>query len=164
MSAEFETAKKRAMYLLGGKDYSKKELRDKLLKNYSPETCEAVIEKMSEYGFLDDERYAKKLARKYILVQKYGKTRAKMMMIQKGLGPSLADEALRQYSTDDLITEIVGIIEKKYYDRLFIEGLEGKKELQKVMASLARRGYGFEEIKKAVSIVKSEADFDFYED
>lgn len=153
MSAEFETAKKRAMYLLGGKDYSIKELRDKLLKNYSPEICEAVIEKMCEYGFLDDERYAKKLARKYIQIQKYGKNRAKMMMIQKGLNPSLADEALERYSTDDLVSEIVGIIEKKYYDRLFIDGLEGKKELQKVMASLARRGYGFAEIKKAVYIV-----------
>ena len=155
---ELETAKKRAMYLLGGKDYSKKELMDKLLKNYSRENCEKAVAQMEEYGFLDDERYAKKLARQYIEVRKYGKSRAKMMMIQKGLGSALADEALEQYTSDDMIDEIVSIIEKKYYDRLFEEGLEGRKEMQKVMAALARRGYGYEDIKNAVAIVRDGAE------
>ena len=155
---ELETAKKRAMYLLGGKDYSKKELMDKLLKNYSRENCEKAVAQMEEYGFLDDERYAKKLARQYIEVRKYGKSRAKMMMIQKGLGSALADEALEQYTSDDMIDEIVSIIEKKYYDRLFEEGLEGRKEMQKVMAALARRGYGYEDIKSAVAIVRDGAE------
>lgn len=160
---ELETAKKRAMYLLGGKDYSKKELMDKLLKNYSRENCEKAVAQMEEYGYLDDERYAKKLARQYIEVRKYGKSRAKMMMIQKGLGSALADEALEQYTSDDMIDEIVSIIKKKYYDRLFEEGLEGRKEMQKVMAALARRGYGYEDIKSAVAIVRDGAD-DFFDE
>lgn len=160
---ELETAKKRAMYLLGGKDYSKKELLDKLLRNYSRETCEKAVAQMEEYGYLNDERYAKKLARQYIEVRKYGKSRAKMMMIQKGLGSALADEALEQYTSDDMIDEIVSIIEKKYYDRLFEEGLEGRKEMQKVMAALARRGYGYEDIKSAVAIVRGGAE-DYFEE
>ncbi len=160
---ELETAKKRAMYLLGGKDYSKKELMDKLLKNYSRENCEKAVAQMEEYGYLDDERYAKKLARQYIEVRKYGKSRAKMMMIQKGLGSALADEALEQYTSNDMIDEIVSIIEKKYYDRLFEEGLEGRKEMQKVMAALARRGYGYEDIKSAVAIVRDGAE-DFFDE
>ncbi|MBQ7835074.1 MAG: regulatory protein RecX [Ruminiclostridium sp.] len=160
---ELETAKKRAMYLLGGKDYSKKELMNKLLKNYSMENCEKAVAQMEEYGYLDDERYAKKLARQYIEVRKYGKSRAKMMMIQKGLGSALADEALEQYTSDDMIDEIVSIIEKKYYDRLFEEGLEGRKEMQKVMAALARRGYGYEDIKSAVAIVRDGAE-DFFDE
>ena len=155
---ELETAKKRAMYLLGGKDYSRKELTEKLLKNYSREAAEAAVSQMVEYGYLDDSRYAKKLARQYIEVRRYGKSRAKMMMIQKGLGPQLADEALEQYSAEDLIGEIVTIIEKKYYDRLFLEGLEGRKEMQKVMAALARRGYDYEDIKTAVSAVRDGAE------
>lgn len=160
---ELETAKKRAMYLLGGKDYSKKELMDKLLKNYSRETCESAVAQMEEYGYLDDRRYAARLARQYIEVRKYGKSRAKMMMIQKGLGSALADEALEQYTSDDMIDEIVSIIEKKYYDRLFEEGLEGRKEMQKVMAALARRGYGYEDIKSAVAIVRDGAE-DFFDE
>ena len=160
MANELETAKKRAMYLLGGRDYSRKELLDKLLKNYSRETCEEAVRQMTEYGYLDDRRYADKLARKYVEVRKYGKSRAKMMMIQKGLGPSIADEALSRYSADDMVEEITAIIEKKYMDKLSADGNEGMKEMQKVMAALARRGYGYEDIKKAVSLVKENAEFE----
>ncbi len=153
---ELETAKKRAMYLLGGRDYSEKELLDKLLKNYSRETCLEAVRYVVEYGYVDNERYAKKLARQYIEVRKYGKNRAKMMMIQKGLGAPLADEVLSAYSADDMVAEIIAVIEKKYYDRLFIEGMEGKKEQQKVMAALARRGYGYNDIAEAINAVVSE--------
>ncbi len=160
MSSELETAKKRAMYLLGARDYSRKELFDKLMKNYSRETCEAAVEQMAEYGYLDDRRYADKLARKFVEVRKYGKNRAKMMMIQKGLGSALADEALNRYSADDMVDEITAVIEKKYIDRLTIDGPEGMKEAQKVMAALARRGYGYEDIKKAISRIREIAESD----
>ncbi|MBQ8903294.1 MAG: regulatory protein RecX [Oscillospiraceae bacterium] len=160
MANELETAKKRAMYLLGGRDYSRKELFDKLLKNYSRETCEEAVRQMAEYGYLDDRRYADKLARKYVEVRKYGKSRAKMMMIQKGLGPSIAADALSRYSADDMVEEITAIIEKKYMDKLSVDGAEGMKEMQKVMAALARRGYSYDHIKKAVSLAKENAEFE----
>lgn len=158
--SELETAKKRAMYLLGGRDYSRKELLDKLLKNYDRETCEAAVEQMAEYGYLDDRKYAAKLARKYVAVRRYGKSRAKMMMIQKGLGSALADEALSRYSDDDMIEEITALIEKKYIGRLSSDGAEGMKETQKVMGALARRGYGYEDIKTAISRIRENAEFD----
>ena len=41
-------------------------------------------------------------------------------------------------------------------DRLFIEGLEGKKEVQKVVAALARRGYSYSDIKSALHIIEDE--------
>lgn len=158
---ELETAKKRAMYLLGGKDYSRKELMTKLLKNYSRETCEKAVEQMVEYGFLDDSRYAQKLARHYIEVKKYGKSRAKSLMIQKGLGSSTADEALEQYSAEDLADEIVTIIKKKYMDRIFAEGPDARAEVQKVIAALARRGYRYEQIMSAMKTVR---DMDYSDD
>lgn len=160
MGNELETAKKRAMYLLGARDYSSRELLEKLMKNYSRETCEEAVSQMKEYGYLDDRRYACKLARKFVEVRKYGKNRAKMMMIQKGLSPSLADEALSRYSADDMVEEIRAVIEKKYMDRLSADGTEGMKEMQKVMAALARRGYGYEDIRKAVSLIREDAEFD----
>ncbi len=160
MGNELETAKKRALYLLGGRDYSRKELFEKLLKNYSRETCETAVEQMAQYGYLDDRRYADKLAHKLVKVQKYGKKRAKMMMIQKGLGPQTADEALSRYSSDDMVEEITAVIEKKYMDKLSADGTEGMRETQKVMAALARRGYGYEDIKRAISLVKENAEFE----
>ncbi len=160
MGNELETAKKRAMYLLGARDYSSRELLEKLMKNYSREVCEEAVSQMKEYGYLDDRRYADKLARKFVEVRKYGKNRAKMMMIQKGLSPSLADEALSRYSADDMVEEIRAVIEKKYMDRLSADGTEGMKEMQKVMAALARRGYGYEDIRSAISRIREIAESD----
>ena len=49
----------------------------------------------------------------------------------------------------------MSILRKKYADRLFLPGVEGKKEMQKIIAALARRGYGYDEIKTALRVIES---------
>ena len=153
---ELEIAKSRAMHLLAARDYGRKELYDKLMNNYSEETSIAVTEMMMEYGYIDDERYAKKLAKTYIEIRKYGKKRAALMMREKGLDRDTIDEALADYDSDTITSEIVELLRKKYMDRLFLGGLEGKKEMQKVIAALARRGYSYSDIKTALYILEEE--------
>lgn len=153
---ELEIAKRRAMHLLAARDYGRKELYDKLMNNYSEETSLAVTEMMMEYGYIDDERYAKKLAKTYIEIRKYGKKRAALMMREKGLDRDIIDEALADYDSDTITSEIVELLRKKYMDRLFLVGLEGKKEMQKVIAALARRGYSYSDIKTALYILEEE--------
>ena len=153
---ELEIARRRAMHLLAARDYGKKELYKKLLNNYSEETSLAVTEMMTEYGYIDDERYAKKLAKTYIEIRKYGKKRAALMMREKGLDRDIIDEALAEYDSDAITSEIVELLRKKYMDRLFLGGLEGKKEMQKVIAALARRGYSYSDIKTALYILEEE--------
>lgn len=153
---ELDIAKRRAMHLLSGRDYSRNELIEKLKNNYSEATANAVAELMCEYGYIDDRRYAEKLARQCIKAKRYGKSRAAMYMRQKGLDAQTIEEALEKYSQDDITGEIAELLRKKYADRLFLPGLEGKKEMQKVIAALARRGYGYGDIKAALYIVQSE--------
>lgn len=153
---ELEIAKRRAMHLLAARDYGKKELFHKLMNNYSEKTSLAVIEMMTEYGYINDERYAKKLAKTYIEIRKYGKKRAALMMREKGLDRDTIDEALAEYDSDAITSEIVELLRKKYMDRLFLGGLEGKKEMQKVIAALARRGYSYSDIKTALYILEEE--------
>lgn len=153
---ELEIAKRRAMHLLAARDYGKKELFHKLMNNYSEKTSLAVIEMMTEYGYINDERYAKKLAKTYIEIRKYGKKRAALMMREKGLDRDTIDEALAEYDSDAITSEIVELLRKKYIDRLFLGGLEGKKEMQKVIAALARRGYSYSDIKTALYILQEE--------
>ena len=153
---ELDIAKRRAMYLIGGREYGRNELIAKLKNNYSEETAVKVADLMCEYGYVNDERYAEKLARNYIKVRRYGRSRAAMLMKQKGLERETIDNALAQYTQEDMIAEIADILRKKYADRLFLEGLEGKKEMQKIIAALARRGYGYNDIKSALYIVQDE--------
>ena len=153
---ELEIAKRRAMHLLAARDYGKNELYKKLLNNYSEKTAAAVTKMMWEYGYIDDERYAKKLAKAYIEIRKYGKSRAALMMREKGLDRDTIESALEEYDSEDITSEIVELLKKKYIDRLFLEGLEGKKEMQKVIAALARRGYSYGDIKTALYALEDE--------
>lgn len=153
---ELEIAKRRAMHLLAARDYGKNELYKKLLNNYSEKTAAAVTKMMWEYGYIDDERYARKLAKTYIEIRKYGKSRAALMMREKGLDRDTIESALEEYDSEDITSEIVELLKKKYIDRLFLEGLEGKKEMQKVIAALARRGYSYGDIKTALYALEDE--------
>lgn len=151
INAEYERARKRAMYLLGSRDYSSAALREKLLKNYSEETADRVIEDMTEYGFLDDEEYAGKLAASLVKGKKYGLYRAKTEMRHKGVPETLIEDALSQYEHDDYVEQLKELIRKKYSDKI-----EDREDRQKVIAALARRGFGFSEIKEAVMGVLAE--------
>ena len=149
--AEYERARKRAMYLLGSRPYSTAALREKLLNNYGCETTERVIEDMTRYGFLDDEDYAKRLASSIINGKKYGLRRAKAEMRRKGVPDGLIEQALEEYSAEDMAESLTALVRKKYSDRI-----SDRDERQKVIAALARRGYGFGEIKTAIMAVLEE--------
>lgn len=152
--AEYERARKRAMYLLGSHDYSVKAMREKLLKNYTPETSERVIDDMTRYGFLDDENYGKKLAASLIKGKKYGLYRAKTEMKRKGVPQSIIEDALGEYEADDYLEQLKTMIRKKYLDKIY--DTDGRR---KTVNALVRRGFGFTEIKKAVlEVLKEEAE------
>ena len=63
-ASNFRRAYQRALFLLDYRDYSAKEMTEKLVGTYKNEAlCAAVLEKLKENRFIDDERYAEKLAR-----------------------------------------------------------------------------------------------------
>lgn len=159
LEEEYGRAKKRAMYLLGAHDYSTAALRKKLLNNYCEETADKVIADMKRYGFLDDERYAKKLAAYLIKTKKYGLYQTKAKMRQKGVEPSIIEDALREYEKEDYVEQLVELIRKKYGEK--ITDPEGKR---KTAAALVRRGYGFSEVKEAMNIVLAELSDEFDEE
>lgn len=150
-NAEYERARKRAMYLLGNRPYSTSALREKLLNNYSEETADRVVEDMTRYGFLDDEDYARRLASSIIKGKKYGLHRAKAEMRRKGVPDELTEQALSEYSSEDMTESLTELVRKKYSERIY-----DRSERQKVIAALARRGYGFGEIKSAITAVLEE--------
>ena len=150
-NAEYRRAKKRAMYLLGSRPYSTAALREKLLDSYSEETTDRVVEDMTRYGFLDDEDYAKRLASSIINGKKYGLHRAKAEMRRKGVPDELIEQALSEYSREAVTDNLTELVRKKYSDK--ISDRDGR---QKVIAALARRGYGFSEIKIAITSVLEE--------
>lgn len=145
IGAERRKARERAYYLLGYRDHSKTELYKKLLDSAREEIALEIVTMVEGQGLLDDEAYAGKLARHYLVEKKWGARRAAMEMQRKGLEKDVIADALCECEVDTAAT-ITALIDKKYYYRL-----DDYKERQKVIAALLRLGFSYEDIKHAIS-------------
>ncbi|MEG0692059.1 MAG: regulatory protein RecX [Oscillospiraceae bacterium] len=145
MQAERRKARERAYYLLGYRDHSKKELYDKLLQSARPQIAMDIITMVEEQGLLNDEDYAGKLARYYMLSKKWGAKKAYYEMLKKGIDKEMINIAIEECDVD-YVEQIKAIIDKKYYD--CIDDYKGK---QKLIAALMRLGYAYDDIKTAIS-------------
>lgn len=137
---DFRRAKERALYLLDYRDYSYKELFEKLEKNYCEEICFEVLNRLVELRLINDRKYAENLARQYVEVKKYGKYRARFEMQRKGLDRELIDEILEDYE-EETIERLDALVEKKY-----ARYLVDRKGVQKVKNALVRQGYSYSDI------------------
>ena len=146
----YRRAKQRAIWYLSRGDLAEKELYKKLIKVF-PETASArAVAKIKELGYIDDERYAVRLAENLLKVKKVGFREALMVMTSKGIDRDIAKYALEDAECD-AVAVIKELILKKYKNRL-----GDKKETQKVIAALARRGYEFSDIRSALAELDTE--------
>lgn len=146
--AEERKARERAYYLLSYRDHGQKELYDKLRRNVSDQVAAKTVAKMIEQGFLDDMRYGQKLAEHYLQVKKFPRRRALFEMTRKGIDRVLAEEILADYEIDPT-EQIKQLIEQKHYRTLGMPNGD-----QKVIAALARQGFGYSDIKAVLSALK----------
>ncbi len=137
-----------ALYCLDYRDYSAEELFEKLIKTYKNESlCLEVIKKLAKAGLINDRRYGEKLARRLVELKKYGYYRARREMTAKGIDSGLADELLGVYQ-EQFYGNLLKLTETKFGRRL-ADGAD-KAEVEKVKAALARYGYGFDDINRAI--------------
>ena len=138
-------AKKRALYLLGSRMYCYGELYKKLLPTYGEEASRAAADAMQEYGYIDDEDYARKLAERLIRGKRYGMGKTRWEMQRRGLDRNLIEDVLTEYSEDDIDEEIMHLLQTKYSEKL-----DDPDDRRRTMAALARRGYGWGEVKRCM--------------
>lgn len=150
MQAERRKARERAYYLLGYRDHSKQELFEKLKKSAREEIALSIVLMVEEQGLIDDEAYAGKLARNYRIHKKWGDRKCLFEMQHRGIERSLAIEAISEVNDEiDVNEQIIEILDKKYS-----LCLDEYNEKQKVIAALARRGFGYDQIKEAIATYK----------
>ena len=145
-------AKLRAMNLLQKRDYTEKQLRDKLSEGlYSQELTDEAIEYVKSFKYLDDERFA----RDYITYHMSMRSRNRIIqdLVQKGISKDILmpildeiyEEAGSQSGEDVELEQIQKLLIKKHYDN----DMEYK-DKQKIMAFLMRRGYSMDKIRRAM--------------
>lgn len=137
------SAKERAVRIISAADVSKADLLRRLTeKGETPENAEDAVAWLTEMKLLDDSRVASQLVSRGVS-RGYGKNRIKQMLYEKKIPKELWDEALAQVpEMDDEI------------DRFLQQKLKGtdpdKKELDRVIAALVRRGHSWSDIQSAL--------------
>ncbi|MGN0651018.1 MAG: regulatory protein RecX [Oscillospiraceae bacterium] len=150
-SDSLRKARKRALYLLGTREYCYNELCKKLRESYDEDTARAAADSMREYGYINDEEYAPKLAEYLIHTKHYGVRKARWEMLQRGLDEYLVEDALAQFSDEEIDEEITELLLRKYYSKL-----EDFSARRRTIAALARRGYDYRAVKRCIERILEE--------
>ena len=142
--------KLRAMNLLQKKDYTEKQLRDKLAEGLYPcELIDDAISYVKMYKYLDDERYVRDYIAYHISTR--SKNRIVQDLVKKGIGKDMLmkvmEELYDEESGDVELDQVKALLIKKHYD----PDTTDFKEKQKIMAFLLRRGFQMSTIRKAMN-------------
>lgn len=148
-------AKLRAMNLLTKRDYTEKQLRDKLSQgDYQEEMIEIALNYVKSFGYINDEKYVESYLDIYQGKKPFGKIKEELL--RKGIMPELIldiKESREEYEeTDEIETEeelARRWLEKKHYDY----DSNDYKMKQKMFGFLLRKGFNAEVISK---VLKSE--------
>ena len=107
-------------------------------RSIDPESIRGACAFMEEYGYIDDERYARQYAETYL--KKYSPYVVKQRLINEGVDAAIAEAAVADHETADTLQTMYEKLVKKYQNE---DPLKRKK---KICDALARRGYRWSEI------------------
>lgn len=129
-------------------------LHDKLIEMGYPEEAAAyALAYLSEHGFLDDHKFAESAVRSYAR-RGYGTLRIRQELTRRGVDRAAAQEALEAHTTD--LDVLCALLEKRLHG-----DLSDRKEVQKAIAYLQRRGFLWEEIRQALNAYGASIDAAF---
>lgn len=128
------------LWLLGRSDKTRKELSDKLrFKGYPDEVIEAIINKLLEDRYINEENYTENFVRSRSEYRKQGKSAISSELRRKGIPDEIINEALESISSDDERENAKELVESKIHST---RNLEAKKRINRLVGMLARKGYG----------------------
>jgi regulatory protein len=146
-----ERTMNRAVKLLAAKPRAVAELRERLLEKAgtNSEIVDRVIEKLKEYGYLDDRKYASDLALSRLRQRPQGKRKLQQTMSQKKLDREIRDEAIN--AAFEKLPE-TDLIDRAIEKRLRLKGRpETREETKKFYDHLLRQGFDFDLIREKIS-------------
>lgn len=140
----------RAVKLLAAKARSVEELRERLLeKQWTDATAvEVVLEKLKEYGYLNDERFAFGYAAFQVRQKPVGRQRLQRALSLKKVDRETADEAIKLVFEE---TPEEDLIDRAIEKRVRLRGQpETRSETKSLLDHLLRQGFSYELVMKKV--------------
>lgn len=144
---QYPEALNKAVALLAQRARSGGEIRQKLERaHYLEDTIDMVLYKLEKERLLDDEAFAREFAASCARRQ-MGQSRIRMELARKGLPREIIDRTMEELPTEEADEAAIRLAQKLLRRH---NGEDTRKEMQKVLAAMARRGYSYEDSKEAV--------------
>ncbi|MCR5484996.1 MAG: recombination regulator RecX [Clostridiales bacterium] len=140
----------KALSLISIRDHGRRELLDKLKKDFDPDDAEAAVEKLEEIGYIDDKKFAENLADELMRRKKFAPKRIMQELQRRGIDRETAEEAVSGLDIDGERC-IIELLETK-----FAHSLSDEKGIKRTFNTLLRMGYGVGEIKDAMRYAADE--------
>jgi regulatory protein len=135
VAGERALAMNRALHFLGYRARSRSEVRERLRRyGYGEETVGAVIERLEELGYLDDEEFARTVVREK--ARRYGPRRVSADLRRSGVDAELAQGIVEEEFAERSEVEAARSAAARRYNR---RGSDA--EARRVYGFLMRRGY-----------------------
>lgn len=141
---EKRQARRKAMKLLERMDRTEKGLRERLVQaGFSPEAAEDAVIYVKDFGYINDDRYA----RNYITYRIHDKSRQRIFqeLMRKGIDRATAEaawEAAAELELPDERQLLMRTVEKRYAPGAELD----EREMRRLYGYLARRGFQSAEI------------------
>ncbi|HIX10357.1 MAG: regulatory protein RecX [Clostridiaceae bacterium] len=119
-------------------------LRDKLLeKGHSEDAVEYALAWLTERRLLDDAAYAESVVRGYKR-RGYGAMRIRQELTRRGVDRETAEAAMQSFSADR--EQLCSLLDKRLHG-----DVSDRREIDKAVAALQRRGFSWGEIRDALA-------------
>lgn len=147
---DLEFTKKRALRILGNRNYSEQEMHKRLVdKGEAEENAAETVRWLVELGYIDDSNYATLIVSHY--TQKgYGVSRVKEELFKRGIPREMWDEKLAVLNDSQINDAAFEFLSRK------LRGSEDKDDLRRAKEALVRRGFSYDEARAAINRYLSE--------
>ena len=151
---QYPRALNQAVALLARRPCSKKEIERKLIMNrYMKDTIDLVLYKLNKEKLIDDQIFSEQWF-SYRSSQKYGPSRIRMELKQKGISDDIIHNVMSGFSDSGFNENAVNLAKRAW---LRIKpGEDRNRNRQKIIACLVRKGYGWEQAKKACEFAENQ--------
>lgn len=140
--SELSKAYDKILNLLSFRPRSEWEIRSYLKrKNQSHALIEKLLNMLSEHGYVDDKKFAERWVENRRLLKPISSLKLRAELKQKNIANDIIEEVLKADTTDEqeILKVLIERKARRYPDR------------QKLMAYLARQGFRYDDIKKALN-------------
>jgi regulatory protein len=148
------------LWLLGRQAYTAQQVKEKLVrKEVAPDIIQQVMEKLADYRFLDDARYAEQ----YIQSRQRhkGKLALKQELRRKGVDEKLVEGALGELDDEGQLSHATALLQKQL---LRLQTGDERKRYGKAYAFLARKGFTSDIIRGVLENVSLKEDDELAEE